>query len=374
MTTRLIILSALLLCAGGISRAADSPLGVFTDHSNVGTATAAGAGSAQYDPAKQTYAISGTGANVWLNADAFHFVWKKVPAGNDLSLAATIEFAAGATGSDPHRKAFLMIRQSLDADSAYADACVHGNGLTAIQWRDTKGDPTYETQAQVNAPRRLRIEKRGDYLSVSFGSSDKDLQPAGGACKVQFTGDVYVGIGVCAHRAARIEKAVFSNVAISDIPAPTSSRTEMISTLETIQLSSKDRRAVYVLTQPGLQRAEAPNWSADNMLYFNNRGKLFKIKADVPAGARRPPLRPLPRPSTWVRSRTSTMTTGSRPTESCWPSATNPRPTGIRRSGCFQSEGPARTPRPQTPHRQHAVLLPWLVAGWQNHRLLRPAE
>ena len=57
----------------------------------------------------------------------------------------------------------------------------------------------------------------------------------------------------------------------------------MISTLETIQVPGKDRKAVYVLTQPGLQRAEAPNWSADNWLYFNNRGKMLKIKADLPA-------------------------------------------------------------------------------------------
>jgi hypothetical protein len=260
-------------------------LGVFTEQVDIGVLPTAGPGSAEFDADKNTYAISSSGANIWATADAFHFVWKKISAaeGASFSFAASVEFASAAEGVDPHRKTVLMIRQSLDADSPYADACVHGNGLTGIQWRDAKGEPTFETQAQANAPRRMRIEKRGDYLSMSLGSTDQDLRPAGGACKVAITGDFYVGIGVCAHNAAHMEKAVFSDVAIAPLPVGAPNRTNMISTLETIQVSSRDRRAVYVWTQPQLQRAEAPNWAADNTLYFNNRGKMYMIKADLPA-------------------------------------------------------------------------------------------
>jgi Tol biopolymer transport system component len=294
MTRRYAILAALFLIIGAAARAADVALGLFADQCEIGAPSTVGAGSAEYDAGKNTYTVSGGGANTWLTADAFHYVWKRIPAGRDISLAATIHFAPATAGADPHRKAFLMIRQSLDNDSPYADACVHGNGLTAIQWRDTKADPTYETQSQVNGPARVRIEKRGDYLSMSFGSSEKDLQPAGGACKVRFSGEMYVGIGVCAHNAARIENAVFTDVAVNTLAAATSNRTTLISTLETIQVSSKDRKAVYVIAQPGLHRAEAPNWSADNMLYFNNRGRLFKIKADLPAAT--PPAAALAAP------------------------------------------------------------------------------
>jgi hypothetical protein len=294
MNYTILTFAALVLTTGVMARAADDSLGQFTDQSEIGVPSTSGAGSAQYDPAQKTYAISGGGANTWFAADALHFVWKKVPANSDFSLAATIEFAPATAGADPHRKAMVMIRQSLDADSPYADAAVHGNGLTAIQWRDTKGAVTYETQAQTNAPRRVRIEKRGNYLSVSFGSTDSDLQPAGGACKVEFSGDDYVGLGVCAHNAARIEKAVFSDVVMSSLPPVTGNRTNMISTLETIQVSSKDRRTVCLVTQSGIQRAEAPNWSADNMLYFNSYGKMFKIKADVPAST--PPTAALAAP------------------------------------------------------------------------------
>jgi len=281
------MVAAMILSTGMLARGADGPLGILTDQGDIGAPSSVGAGSAVFDAEKKTFTVTGGGANVWANTDAFHFVWKKVS--GDVSLAATIEFAAATAGSDPHRKAVVMIRQSLDPASPYADACIHGNGLKAIQWRDTAGAVTYETQAQANAPKRVCIEKRGNYLSMSFGTSDKDMQPAGGACKVALTGDYYVGIGVCPHNAARLETAVFSDVALAELAPPAAgARTSMLSTLETIQLASGDRRAVCVISQPGLARAEAPNWSKDNMLYYNSGGKMFKIKADLPAAT--PPV------------------------------------------------------------------------------------
>jgi hypothetical protein len=36
-----------------------------------------------------------------------------------------------------------MIRQSLDADSVYADVALHGSGLTSLQFRDEKGNVTF---------------------------------------------------------------------------------------------------------------------------------------------------------------------------------------------------------------------------------------
>src|SRR6267143_2097152 len=71
----------------------------------------------------------------------------------------------GAAGGNPHRKACLMLRQSLDADAAYADAALHGDGLTSLQSRETKGALTREIQSNLSAPKRLRLEKRGKYVS-----------------------------------------------------------------------------------------------------------------------------------------------------------------------------------------------------------------
>ena len=68
----------------------------------------------------------------------------------DLALAADVAFVGA--GTEPHRKACLMIRQSLDADSAYVDAALHGDGLTSLQFREAKGAATHEVQANVVGP------------------------------------------------------------------------------------------------------------------------------------------------------------------------------------------------------------------------------
>jgi TolB protein len=262
--------------------AAQPNLGIFSGSGDIGAPSTIGAGSTVYDAGKKTYAVSGGGENMWAAADHFQYVWKKVS--GDVMLDATIEFTGTrpATGApNAHRKACLVIRQSLDSDAIYADAAVHGDGLTSLQWRDAKGAVTHEVQSAATGPTRLRIEKRGSYVSMSLASAGEALHPAGGAARVEFTGEFYVGLGVSAHDSSRIEQAVFSNVELGT-PPPATGRTTLVNTLETISLRSGDRRVAYVVTQPG--RIEAPNWFPDNTntLYFNTGGKLFKVQADPP--------------------------------------------------------------------------------------------
>src|SRR6266850_2034123 len=182
---------------------ASAAIGLFDGHDEVGVTPRAG--SAEYDANRHTYAVSGGGANMWFTNDAFHFVWKKVS--GDVKLAADIEIV-GKEG-DPHRKAVLLVRQSLDADAAYADAALHGDGLTSLQYRETQGARTYEIQSRETAPRRLRIEKRGRYVSMSVAKAGEELQPAGGSFRLALKDPFYVGLGVCAHNSNDIQRAVF---------------------------------------------------------------------------------------------------------------------------------------------------------------------
>src|SRR5207247_7416014 len=84
------------------------------------------AGSVEFDAARRAYTVAGGGANMWFTNDAFHFVWKKMS--GDVTLAASIAFVDAEGGSDPHRKACLLVRQSLEPNSAYADAALHRDG------------------------------------------------------------------------------------------------------------------------------------------------------------------------------------------------------------------------------------------------------
>jgi TolB protein len=249
-------------------RGQGATVGIFENHSDVGATKRAG--SAEYDAARGTYIVSGGGENMWFTNDAFHFVWKKVS--GDVTLAADISFPAA--GGNAHRKACLLIRQNLETDSAYADAAQHGDGLTSLQYRETRNTRTYEIQTSVSAPTRLRIEKRGQYISMSIAGKGETLHPAGGSFRLDLNGSFYVGLGVCAHDNNALEKAVFSNVELIE-GAVTETRRQLFSTLETVPIASKDRRAVYVTTN----LIEAPNWSRDGTLFFNSRGRIYQMPA-----------------------------------------------------------------------------------------------
>ena len=208
---------------------------------------------------------------MWSTNDAFHFVWMKVS--GDLSLSADISLIG--TNGNAHRKACLIVRQSLDSDAAYADAALHGDGLTSLQYREAKGARTYEIQSNVSRPQRLRIEKRGQYVSMSIAENPGELRPAGGSFRLALTDPFYVGLGVCAHDNNVLEKAVFANVALTNVTVPLD-RSQLISTLETVTIASKDRRVLYTTTN----HFEAPNWSSDGTrLVFNSRGRIYRIPA-----------------------------------------------------------------------------------------------
>jgi dipeptidyl aminopeptidase/acylaminoacyl peptidase len=271
------LLGTLTECMGDVLEAcADAPrsptngAGLFEGNSDVGTVVQPG--SYNYDVAKRTYTVTGSGENMWAARDAFQFVYKKFS--GDISIAADIAFVG--SGGEAHRKACLLIRQSLDADSPYVDIAVHGDGLTSLQFREAKGAATHEVQANASAPKRVLLEKRGKYVRMHLASADGALVFSGAAERITFEEPCYVGLGVCAHNPNRSETAVFSNVEIvSPLPAA-SSRPVLYSTLETQVMASTDRRVVYSSTT----RFEAPNWLKDGSnLIVNSGGKLLRISA-----------------------------------------------------------------------------------------------
>jgi len=250
------------------NRTMETRIGLFEGHGDVGEVLHAG--SVRYDAAKRSYTIAGSGENMWLLRDGFQFAWKKVS--GDVTLTADISFIG--KGVNEHRKAVLMVRQSLDADSAYADLALHGSGLTSLQYRDEKGAATHEIQANVSNPKRLRIEKRGAYFTMSLAGADGEFHLAGGSTRIALQEPLYVGIGVCSHDKGVVERAVFSNVELKTAAPAAALTSTLYSTLEIITVASTDRRVVYVAPD----RLEAPNWMPDGKnLLFNRNGRIEKI-------------------------------------------------------------------------------------------------
>jgi TolB protein len=245
-------------------------LGQFQGQGDFGTILHPG--GSHYDASKDRYTVSGSGANLWFGIDDFHYVWRKMS--GDVALSAAIDFV-GDKGN-AHRKAVLMIRQSLDAHSIYADVARHGDGLTSLQYRDTLGANTHEIETYGKGPHRVSIEKRGDYAYVSIPDSNGNMAPSGAAMRVSIQGDFYVGLGVCSHDEKVIETAIFSNVKIEPLP-PMTGQPVLHSTLESVIVASTDRRVRY--TAP--IHFEDPNWTPDGKaLIFNQEGTLQHLVLD----------------------------------------------------------------------------------------------
>ena len=267
------LLLALPFCFGtaiAYGQTGDQNLGQFQGQGDYGVILHPGSG--RYDAAKGSYTISGSGANLWFGIDDFHYVWKKVS--GDVALSADIDFI-GDKGN-AHRKAVLMMRQSLDPHSIYVDVARHGDGLTSLQYRDVIGADTHEIETYGKGPHRVSIEKRGDYAYVSIQDANGKMVPSGAAIRVDIQGDFYVGLGVCSHDENVIETAIFSNVKIETLPAMTG-QPVLHSTLESVLVASSDRRVRY--TAP--IHFEDPNWTPDGKaLVFSQEGTLQRFVLD----------------------------------------------------------------------------------------------
>jgi WD40 repeat protein len=238
----------------------EQKVGVFDGSCLVGSVLLPG--NVLYQKANDSYTVSAAGENMWFSNDAFFFIWKKVK-GNQ-AIESTISFLGA--GKNAHRKACLMVRQSLDSDSAYADVAVHGDGLTSLQYRSTKGGTTHEVQLNVKAPKTVKLTRQGKYVLADVNDSY-----SGASIRLDMEGDYYIGMGVCSHDADVLETAVFKNVSVTSFELGAVSLT---STLETVDIASTDRRVVHVFED----HIEAPNWTPDGQhLVYNSGGLLYKM-------------------------------------------------------------------------------------------------
>jgi TolB protein len=231
-------------------------------------------GSTSYNGERQIFTLKGAGENMWFDNDEFWFVFQKIK--GDFIFSANVEFIG--SGTNAHRKIGLMARSDFDANSAYVDICVHGDGLTAMQFREYKGENTDEFKSNLSAPQFIQIERTGDAYITRIS---KDGQPLVKVAEKTFDlgEQVLLGMFICSHDPNVIETAKFSNVRI-EIPAAADLdgyRHPSPSRLEILELQTGLRKIIYETED----HIEAPNWSRDGkFLVYNSGGKLYKFDAE----------------------------------------------------------------------------------------------
>ena len=243
-------------------------VGTFSDQTGIGNPIRTG--HATYDAAKDEYTIEGAGANIWANRDEFHYVWRRLK-GNFI-LTTNAEFIG--KGVEPHRKIGWMIRSSLADDSPHGSAVLHGDGLTSLQFRKTKGAPTEESVSKVKAANVLQLERNGNTYRMSVARFGDVLTTD--EVSLDLGDEVYVGLFVCSHNKDVSEQAVFSNVRIT-VPAGDSFvpyRDYIGSNLEVMDVATGQRRIVHTAADS----LQAPNWTKDGKaLIYNRNGRLFRF-------------------------------------------------------------------------------------------------
>ena len=241
--------------------------GAFDNHEDIGNPKLKGAAS--YNLQTQEYTMECGGKNMWAKDDQFHFLWKKIK--GDFIISATVRFIGA--GTDPHRKIGIIARNELTANSPYADASVHGDGLTSLQFRKADTAQTEQIVLASNSPVHIELQRQGNTFTFSAASSGENYKTA--SKELLLDDEVYAGLFICSHNENVVEKAVFSNVRII-IPAAKDFRPYrdyIGSHIEVMDVQTGLRKIVYSAPNS----LQAPNWTKDGKsLIYNAEGLMYK--------------------------------------------------------------------------------------------------
>ncbi|MCA1663670.1 MAG: hypothetical protein LC659_05280, partial [Myxococcales bacterium] len=152
--------------------------------SDVGAVALAGSASAAGD----TFTVSGSGDDIWNNADGFRYVYQ--PLSGDGSIVARV-----VSAGDTHTwaKAGVMIRETLAAGSRHAlMAITPGNGAAFQRRTTTDGISTHAPGPSVTAPYWVRLARSGATLTGSV-SSDGSSWTVVGSDTIAMGTDVFIG-------------------------------------------------------------------------------------------------------------------------------------------------------------------------------------
>jgi TolB protein len=197
----------LLVCLLSASAFAQGEnLGIFTSSGDVGSPAIKGAA----ESSKGQYRITGSGANIWAKQDQFQYVWREM-AGN-FTVTATMRFLG--QGAE-HRKAGIMVRQSLDTDATYADVVIHGNGMPGLQWRSKQGEDTNAFDVPFDGPGTFKVKLVHTGVKIYMYIGKDGAEPKEIAhTEVSFRNPVLVGLAVCSHQPDASDTVVFSGVSV----------------------------------------------------------------------------------------------------------------------------------------------------------------
>jgi len=150
-----------------------------------------------------TYTITAIGADIWNQADEFHFAYKT------LTGVGSIEAQVlSVTNTDPWAKAGLMIRETLAAGSKFAAVYITpANGCRFQARMDTGVAATSDTavvttqQTAITAPYWVKLERdvAGNFKGYYSANGTTWTPMSWNPQSIPMSGNIYVGLAVTSH-------------------------------------------------------------------------------------------------------------------------------------------------------------------------------
>jgi regulation of enolase protein 1 (concanavalin A-like superfamily) len=221
------------------------------------------------DKGDGAFTISGSGHDIWDNADDFRFACKRLS--GDGSVTVKVE---SLVNTNAWAKAGVMIRDSLEAGSPMAYMIQSFSSGVSFGWRQTaNGTCGSATQAGIAAPQWVKLTRKGNAFTAQYSADGKtwtDIKNADGTVTtttVTMGASVYIGLCVTSHNAAATTTAQFSGAAttggvtgawqvaaIGDDPEPANS-------LETLYVVVQDSAGKSkVINHPDPAATGIANW------------------------------------------------------------------------------------------------------------------
>lgn len=179
--------------------------GAPTESRDVGAVSASGG----FTVTDGVYTVNGAGADIWNDADAFHYVY--MPLSGDGEMIARV---VSMTNTDQWAKAGVMIRETLEPGSKHVmEVMTVGNGAAFQRRLNTNGSSLNNGNVGGNAPYWVRIVRQGNTFTGYYSANGINWSQHGSET-VSMQDDVYIGLALTSHSEGVICTAKFDNVSL----------------------------------------------------------------------------------------------------------------------------------------------------------------
>jgi hypothetical protein len=189
-------------------------LGIFPTAQDVGAPTITG----YTNYSAGVYTVAGAGSDIWSSTDQFQFVYEQLT--GDCSIEARV-VSLQNTNSGGHSKAGIMIRNTLAANSAFADAVLTYDDGVEFDYRTSAGGGPNRAGIVPSAtgPYWVELTRTGNVFAVQV-APDNSGSPGtwtvlSSSISIAMNQTIYIGLCVTSVNTSELNTAVIDNVTLT---------------------------------------------------------------------------------------------------------------------------------------------------------------